>query len=31
MALSEQERIDLALLSGQEGWSYRKIGEEFNL
>ncbi|CAI9719957.1 hypothetical protein C0J52_25601 [Octopus vulgaris] len=26
-----EERIELVLLSGREGWSYRKIAEEFNL
>ncbi|CAI9724964.1 Hypothetical predicted protein [Octopus vulgaris] len=31
MALSKEERIQLVLLSGREGWSYRKIAEEFNL
>ena len=31
MALSKEERIELVLLSGQEGWSYRKIAEEFYL
>ncbi|CAI9734165.1 Hypothetical predicted protein [Octopus vulgaris] len=31
MALSKEERIELVLLSGREGWSYRKIAEEFNL
>lgn len=30
MALSKDERIDVVLLSGREGWSYRKIAEEFN-
>ncbi|CAI9720341.1 MPC34374.1hypothetical protein [Octopus vulgaris] len=31
MDLSKEERIELVLLSGREGWSYRKIAEEFNL
>ncbi|CAI9738852.1 KEOPS complex subunit TP53RK isoform X1 [Octopus vulgaris] len=31
MNLSKEERIELVLLSGREGWSYRKIAEEFNL
>ncbi len=31
MALSKEERIELVLLSGREGWSYRKIADEFNL
>ncbi|KAK7068236.1 hypothetical protein SK128_005776 [Halocaridina rubra] len=31
MALSKEERIELVLLSGREGWSHRKIAEEFNL
>ncbi|CAI9717966.1 KEOPS complex subunit TP53RK isoform X1 [Octopus vulgaris] len=31
MDLSKEEKIELVLLSRQEGWSYRKIAEEFNL
>ncbi|CAI9719023.1 uncharacterized protein LOC126412052 [Octopus vulgaris] len=31
MDLSKEERIELVLLTGREGWSYRKIAEEFNL
>ncbi|CAI9724984.1 visual system homeobox 2-like [Octopus vulgaris] len=31
MDLSKEERIELVLLSGREGWSYRKSAEEFNL
>ena len=31
LALSKEERIDLVLLSGREGWCDRKIAEEFNL
>ncbi|CAI9724957.1 Hypothetical predicted protein [Octopus vulgaris] len=31
MDLSKEKRIELLLLSGREGWSYRKIAEEFNL
>ncbi|CAI9720071.1 Hypothetical predicted protein [Octopus vulgaris] len=31
MDLSKEERIELVLLSGREGWSYRKIAEEFSL
>ena len=31
MGLSKEERIDLALLSGREGWSRRQIAEEFSL
>ena len=31
MAVSKEERIDLVLLSGREGWSHHKIAEEFNL
>ncbi|CAI9735851.1 RDH7 dehydrogenase [Octopus vulgaris] len=31
MDLSKEERIELVLLSGREGWTYRKIAEEFNL
>ncbi|CAI9714816.1 Hypothetical predicted protein [Octopus vulgaris] len=31
MDLSKEERIELVLLSEREGWSYRKIAEEFNL
>ncbi|CAI9725921.1 KEOPS complex subunit TP53RK isoform X1 [Octopus vulgaris] len=31
MDLFKEERIELVLLSGREGWSYRKIAEEFNL
>ncbi|CAI9724917.1 uncharacterized protein LOC126412052 [Octopus vulgaris] len=31
MDLSKEERIELVLLSGREGWSYRKIAEEFDL
>ncbi|CAI9727188.1 Hypothetical predicted protein [Octopus vulgaris] len=30
MDLSKEERIELVLLSGREGWSYRKIAEELN-
>ncbi|CAI9738887.1 Hypothetical predicted protein [Octopus vulgaris] len=28
MNLSKEERIELVLLSGREGWSYRKIAED---
>ncbi|CAI9721953.1 MPC34374.1hypothetical protein [Octopus vulgaris] len=31
MDLSKEAGIELVLLSGREGWSYRKIAEEFNL
>ncbi|CAI9726852.1 Hypothetical predicted protein [Octopus vulgaris] len=31
MDLSKEERIELVLISGREGWPYRKIAEEFNL
>ncbi|CAI9727465.1 PLHD1 protein [Octopus vulgaris] len=31
MVLSKEERIEIVLLTGREGWSYRKIAEEFNL
>ncbi|CAI9717278.1 uncharacterized protein LOC127529990 [Octopus vulgaris] len=31
MAQSKEERIEIVLLGGREGWSYRKIAEEFNL
>jgi len=27
---SKEERIEQVLLSGREGWSYRKIANEFN-
>ena len=31
MALSKDERVDLVLLCGREGWSQRKIADEFHL
>ena len=31
MALSKEERVDLIFLYGREGWSLRKIAEEFNV
>jgi transposase len=30
MSLSKEERIELVLLSGREGWSYRQIANDFN-
>jgi transposase len=30
MSLSKEERIELVLLSGREGWSVRKIADDFN-
>jgi transposase len=30
MSLSKEERIELVLLSGSEGWSYRQIVDDFN-
>jgi transposase len=30
MSLSKEERIELVLLSGREGWSYRQIADDFN-
>lgn len=31
MALTKEERVQLVLLSGREGWSYRRIADEFNV
>ena len=31
MALPKEERVELVLLSGRKGWSYRKIADEFNV
>jgi transposase len=30
MSLTKDERVELILLSGREGWSYRRIAEHFN-
>jgi transposase len=30
MSLSKEERIELVLLSGREGYSYRQIADDFN-
>jgi transposase len=30
MPLSQEERVEIVMLSRQEGWSYRSIAEEFN-
>ena len=29
--LKKEESVHLVLLSGREGWSYRKIADEFNV
>ena len=31
MALTKEERVQLILLSGREGWSYRRIADEFKV
>ena len=31
MALTNEERVELVLFSGREGWSYRRIADEFNV
>ena len=31
MALTKEERVQLVLLSGREGLSYRRIADEFNV
>ena len=30
-ALSKEKRVELVLLSGRKGWSYRRIADEFNV
>ena len=30
MSLTKDERVEVILLSGREGWSYRRIAEHFN-